>query len=328
MSKLPDFVIIGAAKSGTTSLYRYLSLHPEIFMSDPKEPEFFARDDIYSKGLDWYLSLFDGAEKHQVAGEASTIYSLWPHFPRSAGRMSDIVPNAKLIYVMRNPVDRAYSYYVQLVKNYQNATGDYSVSRSFEECIFPDKFPNRAGRDSFFAPFDAHLPDDPGVFLEAGKYFAQLQVFLKYYPSKQVLPLLFDDFLKKPDVVLRRICGFLGIADDFKFTDGRLVAENVAADHLKMVNRSNLATNLKSNPVINAISTVTPKAARQYVLNRISSLLPADKAASVVKPAAMLPETRAYLCDYYSDDVRKLTLYMDNGPLPWDVASNLDKAGE
>ena len=70
---LPDFFIIGAAKAGTTSLFALLERHPDIFMSTPKEPEFFARDDLYSKGLESYADLFEQALPGQILGEASTI---------------------------------------------------------------------------------------------------------------------------------------------------------------------------------------------------------------------------------------------------------------
>ena len=113
--KLPDFIIIGAAKAGTTSLYALLDRHPDIFMPAHKEPEFFARDDHYAKGIDSYATLFEGATPHQQVGEASTLYSLAPFFGHTAGRIKAHLPQVKLIYVMREPVARAYSFYVQLI---------------------------------------------------------------------------------------------------------------------------------------------------------------------------------------------------------------------
>ncbi|NER32103.1 MAG: sulfotransferase domain-containing protein, partial [Symploca sp. SIO1C4] len=76
--RLPDFLIIGAAKSGTTTLYKYLCRHPQICMSNPKEPDFFAIDHIYDQGIDWYSSLFSEARLKQVCGEASTTYTRLP----------------------------------------------------------------------------------------------------------------------------------------------------------------------------------------------------------------------------------------------------------
>ena len=86
---LPDFIIIGAAKAGTTSLYAMLDRHPDIFMPRQKEPEFFARDDLYAQGLDSYAENFAGAEPGQVVGEASTLYSLSPLFGQTAARIKD-----------------------------------------------------------------------------------------------------------------------------------------------------------------------------------------------------------------------------------------------
>ena len=91
---LPDFIIIGAAKAGTTSLYAMLDRHPDIFMPRQKEPEFFARDDLYAQGLDSYAENFAGAKPGQVVGEASTLYSLSPLFGQTAARIKEHLPES------------------------------------------------------------------------------------------------------------------------------------------------------------------------------------------------------------------------------------------
>ena len=85
--RLPDFIVIGAAKSGTTALCADLALKDDVFVTTPKEPEFFARDDRHAEGLESYARLFEGACPDQVCGEGSTLYTLSPHFPQTAARM-------------------------------------------------------------------------------------------------------------------------------------------------------------------------------------------------------------------------------------------------
>ncbi|PYC46421.1 hypothetical protein DI396_15600 [Litorivita pollutaquae] len=109
MSTAPvcDFFIIGAAKAGTTSLHARLQAHPDLFLTEPKEPEFFARDDRYEAGIDSYAALFTDAKPGQLRGDASTLYSLAPLFPKTAERIKTHCPEAKFIYMLREPVNRA-----------------------------------------------------------------------------------------------------------------------------------------------------------------------------------------------------------------------------
>jgi len=114
--RLPTFVIIGAAKCGTTSLAQQLSQHPEVFMAADKEPNFFIEQLTWSKGLDWYRSLFADAGQAKAVGEASTMYSDFPESAGAAARMAGVIPDAKLVYVVREPIARMkslYSWYVQ-----------------------------------------------------------------------------------------------------------------------------------------------------------------------------------------------------------------------
>ena len=112
MTRLPDFVLIGAMKSGTTTLHRQLSLQPGIFMSEPKEPNFFSDDQVYAQGMDWYHSLFAVAAPSDLCGESSTHYTKLPTYPHAVERMKAAVPRLKLIYIMRHPIDRLISHYM------------------------------------------------------------------------------------------------------------------------------------------------------------------------------------------------------------------------
>ena len=111
MGRLPDFVIMGAMKCATTTLHKQLAAQLGIFMSTPKEPCFFSNDEVYHKGLDWYQSLFRGAAPGEICGEASTNYTKMPTYPATVDRMQRHLPHVRLIYIMREPIDRLGSHY-------------------------------------------------------------------------------------------------------------------------------------------------------------------------------------------------------------------------
>jgi hypothetical protein len=110
-SRLPDFLIIGAMKAGTTSLFDWLGLQPEVFVPHVKEPNYFSDEDEWKKGIDRYRSLFRDAASDQCVGEASVNYSDPSRAPVAAARMMDVIPDAKLVFVARDPVERARSHY-------------------------------------------------------------------------------------------------------------------------------------------------------------------------------------------------------------------------
>lgn len=208
--RLPSFFVIGAAKAGTTSLHALLDSHPDLFMPEIKEPEFFARDDLYDQGVESYAKKFATARDNQMIGEASTIYTLSPLFPKTASRIKSHVPDAKLIYVMRQPVDRAFSFYIQVTKNYQNGTRDYAVNRTFEDFILPERHAVAAPREKAFSRSNAHLPDVPELCLAGSDYVAQVQAYLEHFPREAMLFLKFEDFVKDRGKVARKVTDFIG----------------------------------------------------------------------------------------------------------------------
>ena len=181
----PDFVIIGAQKGGTTSLYRYLTEHPDVGGATKKEVHFFDRS--YHKGMDWYLAHFPERGESTVVGESSPSYLFHPDVPE---RVRRTLPHAKLIVLLRNPVDRAYSQYQMRLR--------------------------RVGEDSFEEAVDeelARLPSNgelPGpekghhAFLPRGVYADQLQRWLAVFPREQFLVLHSEAFFTRPDAGL---CG-------------------------------------------------------------------------------------------------------------------------
>jgi hypothetical protein len=178
--RLPHFVIIGAMKSATSSLYDQLSGQPGIFMCTPKEPNFFSDADHYSKGMSWYTNLFTAADEGNILGEASTHYTKLPNHPETVQRLKEHLPDARFIYVMRHPVNRLVSHYI-----HEWSTGIYNCS--IEEAI--DRYP---------------------ALVAYGSYAMQLEPYLKAFGHTAVLPVFFDRLISEPQAELERICRFIG----------------------------------------------------------------------------------------------------------------------
>ena len=111
----PDFLVIGAMKAGSTTLHTYLSRHPDLYLHERKEPGFFSREERYARGIEWYRALFADARPDQLCAESSTCYTRWPHFADVAPRIRQHVPEVRFVYIMRDPVARAYSHYAHMM---------------------------------------------------------------------------------------------------------------------------------------------------------------------------------------------------------------------
>ncbi|MDQ3693514.1 MAG: sulfotransferase domain-containing protein [Chloroflexota bacterium] len=188
----PGFIIIGAQKGGTTSLHRYLTEHPDVGGSVRKEVHFFSW--FYAKGMDWYLAHFPQQGKHAVVGEASTSYVSDPEVP---ARVREAVPEVKLIVLLRNPIDRAYSQYQMNVRKEFEPL-------SFEEAIAAELERLRA------APDRSSEQWRHASYLTRGLYADQLTRWLAVFPREQLLVLQSEAFFARPQEGLARSLEFLG----------------------------------------------------------------------------------------------------------------------
>lgn len=183
---LPNLIIIGAMKSGTTSLHRYLNMHPDISMTERKELDFFIEHNNWSKGIRWYESNFTG--NAQIQGESSPNYTKYPQNSGVPKRMHSIVPDAKLIYILRDPVERIVSQYIHL----------YSWNR--EDKPFAEAVMVNAKSYSY---------------IECSKYHMQLEQFLAYYPKSSILILDMMELQNNRQGTLKQVFQFLGVDDSF-----------------------------------------------------------------------------------------------------------------
>jgi hypothetical protein len=180
---LPDFIIIGAMKCGTTTLYRYLSEHPQIEMSREKETDFFVSEKNWDKGIDWYCNQFTRGDL--VRGEASPNYTKCRDFAGVPDRMVQFCPDARLIYIVRDPVKRAES---QFRHSFIMGTLD----------------PELEG----FA--DSH---EYKHIMDASHYARQLDAYYEHYPKESILVLDFDDLVRDPQSVMDEITTHIGVGE-------------------------------------------------------------------------------------------------------------------
>jgi hypothetical protein len=202
IARTPDFIVIGAMKSATTTLHEQLARQPGLFMSRPKEPNFFSDDPHYAKGLDWYTALFRAAREEELCGESSTHYTKLPTHPRTVERMKRALPDVKLIYVMRHPIDRLISHYVHEV-----TTG--ALTDGLSEAI-----------------------DDMPELIDYGRYSMQLKPFLEAFGAENVLPVFFRRLVSHPQEELERIGRFIGLEARPRW-DAALRPQNVGSKRLR-----------------------------------------------------------------------------------------------
>ncbi|TVQ32398.1 MAG: sulfotransferase [Phycisphaeraceae bacterium] len=181
----PNYLVIGAQKCATSSLCDLLGRHPDIFMTKPKELYFFSHDHIWRKGWNWYEQYFQAAEGMAAAGEGSASYSMQATHPDAAPRIAEHLPDAKLFYIVRNPLDRILSNWIHL--------------RS------------RGGRERL--PFNDAVRTNP-VYLDTSSYRRQIDVYRRWWPDDRIMVLFFEDFTADQPGTMRRCFEFLGVDPD------------------------------------------------------------------------------------------------------------------
>ncbi|WP_118828432.1 sulfotransferase family protein [Salinibacter ruber] len=278
---LPDFIIGGAPKCGTTALFHYLDQHPEIYTSTPKEPHFFARKagdkEVKGKKLtrEEYENLFEEKHPNQTAGEGSTGYL--NHAEKAAPQISKIIPDVKLIFLLRNPVERDYSGYW-----YNLRRGEVPLRRTFSELVYSG---------------------DHWIFHGSNAYLKGLETFFEKFREEQVLVLLTDELRENSEAVVRRVCNHIGVDPGFSF--------NLEARH-------NVTKYPRSVRLCRWIGRTFPGLSRwasdtKWIRGLRSRLLFSGGAD---KPP-MQEHARQKLADHYKDEIEKLEMLIDRDLSHW-----------
>ncbi len=274
-----DFLVIGAAKSGTTWLHQMLKQHPQVCLPGPKELHYFNRrftenplvDNYnYDKPVSWYLSFFKHAKEGQVLGEMCPTY-LWDE--DAAQRIHDFNPNLKLVAILRQPVERLYSYYLFLVQR-----------GSLVDCSFAEALQRR--------------PDLP----RRGNYYTHLSRFLELFPREQLKVLLYDDLMADNRRFLLEVENYLGL-DEFIPPDIDRRSNITGAPRFKRLNHTlfRLRLFLRNNRLNWALDLLR-KLGIAYALEqwRTRSAVPYEE-----KPL-LDDKIKSELLDYYHDEIDKL----------------------
>lgn len=194
--RLPTFCVIGAMKAGTTSLAAWLDEHPDVHIAPQKETLFFNTPYNFWLGVDWYREQFAGAGAARAVGDAT------PMMQNSLAvrHMADLLPEARLVAILRNPIDRAYSHYQHI-----RALGQ--ERRSFREALAAERRDESGARG-----------DPPRDYLQRGRYARQLTTVLDRYDRDQLLVVLFEDLRDRPQEVVREVLRHIGVDDTVALT--------------------------------------------------------------------------------------------------------------
>jgi len=207
---LPDFLIIGAQKSGTTSLFQYIRQHPQIHLSKIKEVHYFDGGvnptvDNYKKGEEWYKAHFPlklRMNKNCKTGEASPLYIFNPLVPK---RIFDLIPEVKIIAVLRNPTDRAISQYFHEERREELLPIDEALRA--EETRLAPILKNNNFKDKIFRK---------SSYKSRGRYKEQLERYLKYFPRENIYIICSEDMFSNPEAELAKLFDFLGVDKNFQ----------------------------------------------------------------------------------------------------------------
>jgi hypothetical protein len=281
--RLPDFLVIGAMKSGTTSLFHYLRAHPHAYLSPLKEVEFFVDGKNWRRGVDWYRAQFADASSDAVAiGEASTAYTKYPEYDGVPERISSLLPDARLIYLVRDPIERIRSHY------------QHRVLSGAER-----------------APMRAAVLDDPR-YLDCSRYAMQLERYLEHFPREQIVLVTSEDLRARRRETVRAVYRFLALdenvesdvfAQEFYRSEERKKYPPLAWWVRRMVKRYVPA----GKRIKELVDGARPAAA-------------ADTAPGTPSPFAVPNDVRQRLGELLRDDVERFRTYMPPGFDGWGIA--------
>ncbi len=276
---LPTFLVIGAMKAGTTSLHSYLAAHPDVFVAAPKELNYFVAGKNWERGRSWYEERFAPGEAATARGEASPDYTKADVFPGVPARVAALVPDARLVYLVRHPIERMRSMYLHEVA---------------------------AGRETL--PIGDALRADPH-YLNTSRYAWQLDHYLEHFAADQILVVTSDDLRHRRHDTLARVAGFLGV-------DASVPAGDAVSDERGRTTDKHLASpvvaRLRRSPPIAAVARVAPAPVRRFARGVGRRPLPAQDATI---DAAL----EAELVELLAPDVARLRRFLSAGFDGWQL---------
>jgi hypothetical protein len=268
---LPNFIFAGAPKSASSTLFEYIKQHPDIYMCPVKEPFFF--DFNYEKGINWYQNLFSSYQGQKIVGEATVWYMRWKVVPQ---RIHEIIPNTKFLFVLRNPVERAFSnYQMDLIG------GKYTLDQTFGYVIRNEHQDSKIDR----------------TIVSSGFYHQHFLNFENYFDRDKFLIILYDDLKQDIFAVTKKVYNFLGVDPNFK---PESVANRMIGSY---VNHKKLITLLAKLPFFNNLWQRSRHFRSLFI--RKNSKLNQDEIPQISN------EDRQYLNELYKTHNQLLSQYLN-----------------
>lgn len=286
----PNLFIVGAIRAGTTSLYEYLKEVPSVYMTPIKEPNFFIknvdRKQLHTKPITnkkKYLNLFSKAKNETVIGEASPTY-LWD--PDSPKLIKNSVSHAKIIIILRNPIERAYSHYLMLL-------GHGSINLSFEESIAKSiKLPRN---------------DFSSRIISAGMYYDQVKRYYEIFELNKIKVIIFEEFVSNPLPFFKSILKFLEVEEIIPPSLG------------KIYNQFTLPRGKISSRILQ--NTTVKKMGKKFIPMSLGELAIKKVLGKKSEKPELSDEIKTKLEEIYHDDIKKLELLLRRS-LPWTKLNN------
>lgn len=291
--RLPDFIIIGAAKSGTSTLFDHLTRHSRVFGSEEKEPCFFDPAVAWNEGLDWYRNLFAEASADQLCGEASTNYTRYPQVPGVPERIEATVPDVKLMYVVRDPVDRAYSHFVH---------------RHTKEL-----YPNQP----FHMSFEEFVEHDP-MCIDSSRFDVQIDRYLEHFPREQLLVMGFDELVSDPTRVFARVQSFLGLPYEDLSISGRAGHQNDGGRFLDSRIRANVVAPLRRIPGAEKLAGAIGDEWRERTVRLLMKSPWGNRVKDEFQPPPMSDTKRAELQKLFAPGMARVEEMIEEDRARWD----------
>lgn len=245
-----NLFIVGAMKSGSTSLHNYLGDHPQVFMCEPKEPWYFIKEKNWHKGEDWYQSLFSNASDDvTIIGESSADYTMAPKYEGVPERIAKYNPDSRIIYILREPVMRTISHYWHNVRWHAEQ------------------------RDMIVA-----IKEEP-FFREVSNYYMQLTNYLKVFPAEHIYVLTFEHMIHNPAIEVSKIFSWLGVRSDY-IPSNITQKSNTTPKQVEMVRGTGLLHNFKNSLFWDRIHSIFPKYLKDFG-NRLATKAVDRKSRSI-----------------------------------------------
>lgn len=302
---IPNFLVGGPPKGASTSLYFYLKQHPEIYASPVKQTRFFSV--FYDKGIDYYLkTYFSGVKDEKMVGEATPTYFLLPYV---AKRIYDFNPDMKIIFCLRNPVERAFSGWSMRVNN---GTEHLPFKEAMEENFkqrqhlkFETEEEGRVWQEDMLR--DDRLEETGSrTYLEGGMYSYNLKAYLKYFPQEQIKVIFMEDLQKDVRKTMKEVYAFLGVDPDF-------VIPNIEKKNTYKKSKIKLLDPIlgKNKKLSKVIANMLPGAVKKKVL---------DTMYVEGSKKKITPEDKQIAYGYFKEDINELERLLKKDLSHWKIA--------